>query len=165
MALPISTRSVLAARYPIRVGESKPYASGTQMVSNPACSSVAAWSAATRGLPAYVSWVESFTLPTVTEPRSPSQGTPGGRGSGRRGSAAETRQHVRAGDLAEQSAGHEQLGAAYAGADDGGGDVQARLVDQDAPSGRQADRSDAAVLHPRLGNRTVHRQERRLADV
>ncbi len=79
IATPISTVSVLAARYPISVGPSNPYASGTQTVSSPACSRATTWSAASRGLPEYISWVESFTPATVTEPLSRSQGLPSGQ--------------------------------------------------------------------------------------
>src|SRR3954447_799784 len=128
------------------------------MVSSPACSRAATWSAASRGLPAYISWVESFTLPTVTEPLSRSQGRAGR-------SAAEAGQYFRTGELTEQAPGHEQLGAAYAGADHRGLDREAGLVDQDPPTGGEADRRDPAVLHPRLLDGAVHRQEGGLADV
>ena len=57
---PISIVSVFAARYPISVGESKPYASGTHTVSSPACSSSTTWSAAALGLPSYISIWDSF---------------------------------------------------------------------------------------------------------
>src|SRR5690606_5505821 len=56
---PICTRSVRAARYPIRVGESKPYASGTQITSMPAFSSAATWSAEPLGSPPYITVVLS----------------------------------------------------------------------------------------------------------
>src|SRR3954465_11607172 len=52
--------SVFAARYPMGVGGSKPYASATQTVSSPAFSSATTWSAASRGLPEYISIWESF---------------------------------------------------------------------------------------------------------
>ncbi len=59
----------------------------------------------------------------------------------------------------------EALRPADAGADDeiiGRGDAG---VDEDAVVLRQTDRTDAAVLHARLADRAVHRQERGLADV
>ena len=49
------------------------------------------------------------------------------------GSATESREDLRAGELAEQPARHQQLGTAYAGADHGRLDVEAGGVDQDAP--------------------------------